>query len=223
MRTLGLLASLLLLGSCGTAGGEDHIDAGPHPVNQEARCPVTGPVVGQLGTAVHLVAKGRCAGRLVARSATGSVIQSPPQPKALGLVATGSREATLKDGTRLLVLRGNVARRGGYTPWLVTADKGGISLLESHGESVLPFVATDGGGQPMTATCTADGFAVWTATAHVPAGVVLAWDVHRTSYQLVGGQARVTESKDVATSVADPTMRKRMPQLFEQGQELSDC
>jgi hypothetical protein len=120
-------------------------------------------------------------------------------------------------------VRGPDVRRGGHATWVVAADDHGVALLRDHGGSVLPFTATDGGGLPWTATCTPDGFAVWTARTSEPPGIVLAWDVQRTSYRLDGTALTRTGSEQVEDHVADPTMRRKMPQLFEQDSAFADC
>ncbi len=90
------------------------------------------------------------------------------------------------------------------------------------GEPVLPFVATDGGGAPTTATCTDDGgIEVVTATTAEPPGVVLAWDVQRTPYAIEGLDATPVGDATVQADVADPLLRTRVPELFDG--PFADC
>jgi hypothetical protein len=110
--------------------------------------------------------------------------------------------------------------RGGTQPHLFAAagEPGRHARLAEvtvDGGPVLPFLATDGGGAPVGATCTPDGgIAVDTATAHQPPGIVLAWDVTRTTYAISGGHARRTGSSLVAEAAADPALRRDRPDLF---------
>ena len=88
----------------------------------------------------------------------------------------------------------------------------------------MPFVATDGGAAPMAATCVGDGeIGVLTATTSEPPGVILAWDVQRTTYRLEGHQAVLVGTKQVRDHAADPTLRKEMPELFEPDAFFADC
>jgi hypothetical protein len=103
---------------------------------------------------------------------------------------------------------------------------GGGRLTEVllHGSPLLPVVATDGTLDPATATCEPDGHvAVWTATAHQPPGIVLAWDVRKTVYRIDGGTADAISSTLAEDGAADPLMRKKMPQLFQPDAFLADC
>ncbi|MGZ4493302.1 MAG: hypothetical protein ACXVWU_01250 [Nocardioides sp.] len=106
---------------------------------------------------------------------------------------------------------------------LCAGGDGGLRLLRTGDGSVLPAVAADGGGAPATATCTVGGFAVWTATAHQPPGVVLAWDVRRTSYTLHGTRLTTGPTRLVEQGTADPTLRTKMPQVFDPRATFSDC
>ncbi len=93
----------------------------------------------------------------------------------------------LSDGRALAVLHGAAHPRGGAQPHVFGLDGDTLGEVTLNGEPVLPFVATDGGGTPTTATCTDDrGIEVVTATTAEPPGVVLAWDVQRTPYAIEG-------------------------------------
>lgn len=125
----------------------------------------------------------------------------------------------------LALARGKAVPRGGYQWHLFTRVPGRGTVEVTHaGQPLLPFVSTDGGDSPMTATCTKSGqVAVYTAQAHQPPGVVLAWDVTRTTYAVHGSTATQVSSKVVRKAAADPTLRKQMPQLFQPTKLFADC
>jgi hypothetical protein len=131
----------------------------------------------------------------------------------------------LRDTDRqLLMLRGEPHPRGGYVLHLFGGAEGQIGEILAQGEPLLGFVATDGGAAPATATCTPDGgIAELTAKTHQPPGVVLAWDVSRTTYSLDGNTARQTSTEQVEEAAADPILRDEMPQLFDPQGYLADC
>ena len=166
--------------------------------------------------------KGRCRGSLVA------VLDG----KVAGLDVTGLELARSPGtvvhlrgrGADLVLLESTPHPRGGSQPHLFTAGgKDGLVEVTVDGRPVLPFVATDGGGSPMTATCTpSGGIAVFTAIAHEPPGIVLAWDVTRTTYDIRDGRAVPTGTAVVDVAAADPTLRRRKPELFS-GELFAGC
>jgi hypothetical protein len=128
------------------------------------------------------------------------------------------------DAPDLVLLAAAPHPRGGWQPHLFgSGGRTGLTEVRSDGQPVVPFVATDGGAPPMTATCTPDGgVAVLTAVAHEPPGVILAWDVTETTYTVKDGRAQVTGSKMVEEAAADPVLRKERPELFD-GTLFADC
>jgi hypothetical protein len=64
---------------------------------------------------------------------------------------------------------------------------------------------------------------VLSATTSEPPGVVLAWDVERTTYDITAGGAVRTGSEQIEDHIADPLLRKKMPELFEPGALFEDC
>jgi hypothetical protein len=124
----------------------------------------------------------------------------------------------------LVLLYAKPHPRGGSQPHLFGAGgKAGLVEVTAGGRPVLPFVATDGGNAPMTATCTPDGgIAVLTGKAHQPPGIILAWDVTETSYDVKGGRAVETGSQLVQKAAADPLLRKYHPELFD-GSLFASC
>jgi hypothetical protein len=89
---------------------------------------------------------------------------------------------------------------------------------------LLPFVATDGGMAPMTARCTDDGgVAVLSATTSEPPGVILAWDVERTTFHILASGTVSSTTAQVEDHIADPLLHKKMPELFETGDLFANC
>ena len=167
---------------------------------------------------------GPCANGLVLRDGAGA---SGVDVSGMDLDPASVRAERLHgSGAALLVTTSRSVARGGVQPHLfVTGGQGG-DLVEvvKDGRPLLPFVATDGGGQPTTATCEPDGqVALWTATPAQPPGIVLAWDVRKTTYRITGGKAEQVSSDLVEDATIDPTMRKKMPQLFQPDGFLTDC
>ena len=128
------------------------------------------------------------------------------------------------DAVDLVLLSGKPHPRGGAQVHLFgLGGRTGLTELTADGQPLVPFLATDGGAAPMTATCTDDGgVGVVTAKAHEPPGVVLAWDVTQTSYAVEDGRAVPRGRSSVAEAAADPLLRKERPELFD-GSVFADC
>ncbi len=240
MRTTAMLPGLLLAAvvtGCGTASPADD-SAGDASAASWGRCAAddfarAGRSLGALGdgtgspTPVRLVAPGEgpCAGGLVARSGAGV---AGIDVSGLDLDATSAHVVRLR-GSRgegppeLLLVHGGDHPRGGFQPHLFTVY-GGLHEVTDDGHPLLPFVATDGGGLPATARCGDHGTVeVLTATTSEPPGIVLAWDVQRTTYRI--GESAVEEagSDQIRDHTADPVLREEMPQLFEPDGFFADC
>jgi hypothetical protein len=224
MRTLGtaaVLSALLGLSACGSQTGSS--------APEGAECAGVGTVVakadldgrGQPST-VRLTpsASGACANRLLADGGVwadvGGLDLVPQQATVVHLHGAGAPD--------LVLLSAKPHPRGGWQPHLFgSGGATGLAEVTSKGRPVVPFVATDGGAPPMTATCTSDGgIAVLTAVAHEPPGVVLAWDVTETKYTVKGGRAETTGSQMVEEAAADPLLRKERPELFD-GTLFANC
>jgi hypothetical protein len=238
--TLATLAAVLLAG-CGqqdAPGSETQDGSGAAEETQAAQwreCTETaydeadGRAV-RLPTAegavsVKLPTNGPCAGGLVARIGDGvaglAVTDLDLDPSTAQVVRTGT--PTPGGAGALLRVDGGVHPRGGFQPHLFLVSDT-VREVTVDGQPVLPFVATDGGMAPMTATCTDDGgVAVLSATTSEPPGVVLAWDVERTTYDITAGGAVLTGSEQIEDHIADPLLRKKMPELFEPGAMFDDC
>jgi hypothetical protein len=167
-------------------------------------------------------AGGPCAGALVATvGGTTSAVRVVDAPAT---VQSATVVHLRGSGQELVMLRGQNHPRGGYLLHLYAAGTHGLAELLVDGRPVLGFVATDGGAAPATATCTpGGGIATWRATAHQPPGIVLAWDVRRTRYDVEGTQLRRTDHRLVREAVADPLLREQMPALFETDGYFADC
>lgn len=131
----------------------------------------------------------------------------------------------LRDTERHLVMaQADPHPRGGYDLRLFGADGDEVGEVLVSGRPVLGFVATDGGGAPTTAICLADGnIATVTARTHKPPGIVLAWDVFRTTYQLDGTTVQDRSTQKTADGVIDPKLQGQLPALFDPGSYFADC
>ena len=54
-----------------------------------------------------------------------------------------------------------------------------------------------------------------TARAHQPPGIILAWDLTRTTYDVRDGVAVPVRTSVTENAGADPVLRRRMPHLFD--------
>lgn len=176
---------------------------------------------------VHLVppGDGPCAGGLVVRTADGV---TGIDVAGLALDPSTARIVELEGASgppELLLVRGGAHPRGGFQPHLFVLAERGLGEVTAGGRSLLPFVATDGGGTPTTAACGPGGsIHVLAASTSEPPGVVLAWDVRRTTYALEGATAKQTGSEQLVDHAADPVLRNDMPELFaEDGSFFADC
>lgn len=224
MRTLGtaaLLSAVLAVSACGSRSGttDPEADACAGRGVAVAKADLDGD--GQVSTVRLTVSgSGPCAHRLLAEGGAsadvGGLDLVPKPAKVVHLRGPGAPD--------LVLLSARPHPRGGSQPHLFGAGgAGGVAEVTVDGRPVLPFVATDGGAPPMTATCTPDGgIAVLTGKAHQPPGIILAWDVTETSYELKGGRAVETGSRLVYKAVADPLLRKDHPELFDRSL-FADC
>ena len=245
MATLAPLAAVAtLVAGCGEqaaprperdapAAGEDRVATWREctaAAYDAADAPALQVPTGEGSVTVKLPTGGPCAGGLVARVPAGVVgldVSGLDLDPATAEVARLSGPDTPGGPVALLRVDGGVHPRGGFQPHLfVVTDRPTDSVQEAtvDGEPLLPFVATDGGMAPMTATCTDDGgVALLTATTSEPPGVVLAWDVERTTFHLPAPGTVSTASEQIADHVADPLLRKKMPELFEPGALFANC
>jgi hypothetical protein len=224
MRALGplvLTAVLLAASGCGSDSPEtaSYDDAGCNGKGQVvARADLDGDGTDE---PVRLIGPGptQCADTLLA-----SAVKKIADVDGLDLVADGAATVHLRGGPDLVLVYSRSHPRGGAQPHLFGAgDDDRLREVTADGDPVVPFVATDGGAAPMTATCTQDGgIAVLTGTASQPPGVVLAWDLSQTSYEIQDAEVTGTDTSTVRRDAADPVLRKEMPELFD-GSLFSDC
>jgi hypothetical protein len=166
---------------------------------------------------VRLVRSGPegCSGVLVA---TVGGVAVGTDVGGLDLVGAGAAVVRLTgpEAPDLVLLSSRGLDRGGAQRHLFGAGgPSGLREVTADGHPVLPFVATDGGAAPTTALCTPDGgIAVDTALTAEPPGIVLAWDVTRTSYDVRDGLAVNPRTRTIATDAADPVLREDRPELF---------
>lgn len=224
MRTLLLLlAATVLLGGC----GEEHELESPPQASQLDGCTTenfarTGTPVGTLHSndrpvQLRLVPHGadRCPDSLISRSdsgVTGSHVGD------LDLDPATARVVRTPGADDLLLVES--APTGGSTqPHLFAANGQEVRF---GGRLVLPAVDT-GRRTPVDAVCARAGhLVVVTAKAHQPPGIVLAWDVTRTTYAVQGDGAAPVGTATVARAVADPLLRRQHPELYD-GRLLADC
>jgi hypothetical protein len=238
--TLATLAAALLAGcgQQGTSGSGGQEDPGADEETQAAKwreCTDTaydeadGRAVrvptGEGTVSVKLPTGGPCAGGLVARVGDGvaglDVRGLDLDPSTAEVVRLGG--ATSGGPAALLRVDGGTHPRGGFQPHLFLVSES-VQELTVDGRPLLPFIATDGGMAPMTVACTDDGgVAVLAATTSEPPGVVLAWDVERTTYDVSGTEVVQTGTEQLEDHIADPLLRKEMPELFEPGALFENC
>lgn len=224
LRALAVVA--VLSTGCGAPGhGDARTGRGPWAF---AGCPADSPAVRSAAPLLRVDLDGdgrpdtvRVTSHHARRCGDALVVTLGGQTTGLSLKATGiergSARVVAPPGRKrqMLYVTGLPHPRGGYQPYLVGLGDGGLGEVTVSGNPVLPFVATDGGGEPATAVCTAaGGVATITASSHEPPGDALAWDVRRTTYSVHGTTASPTWSGIVKSAVADPTLRREMPELF---------
>lgn len=232
MRTLGTLAALVVLTTTSACGGQH--GSVPPSAAQWHDCDAravegSGHVVARFRLDRADPATVRLYGPDGGPCANGLVLQHGAS--VLGTDVSGMdldpatvRVVRLHGRLPLVVAESRPHPRGGVQPHLFVMRGGYLAEVVHDGAPVVPFLATDGGGQPVTATCEpGQRIAVWTATAHQPPGIVLAWDVRKTVYDLSGGNTHQESSRLVEVATADPLMRKKMPQLFNPDALLADC
>jgi hypothetical protein len=240
MRALGtaaLTAALLATSACGQrtdpAPGGSAEEAGWHGCTAEQaassgrRLALADLDADGADDEVRLVgtAEASCAGlvAVIGDRAVGADLDGVRLDPSSARVVHLTEQSDAPAGRDLLLVGEPAHPRGGRQMHLFAADAHELGELTVQGNPVLPFFATDGGGAPMTATCTPDGgFAVVSAETHRPPGIVLAWDVGQVSYRVDGTRVVRTGAETVKEGAADPLLRKSMPELFS-GRYFTDC
>lgn len=232
MRAVGLVLTLLVATACGSNPGTKPDEARAYRGCTRQGLDDHGSVVARADLdgsggveKVRLVGPHdrRCGDSLVA--VVGGRLVGADVGR-LRLVAARAQVVHLRgdDHRDLLLLWSEPHPRGGSQPHLFgLRGAGRLAEVTVDGHPLLPFVVTDGGGSPATATCTGSGgIAVFSAVAHQPPGIVLAWDVTRTTYALRDGRADVVGSSLVEKAAADPALRRSRPELFS-GRLFANC
>ena len=111
----------------------------------------------------------------------------------------------------LLVTRAEHARGGAQTRVYVG---GAVELTDTSGNPLVPFTATDSRATAhVSITCVTGGLQVTTATPTVPGGVLVAWDIDRTTYRVDLSGAHASGHERLATSVPERTLRAKWSDL----------
>jgi hypothetical protein len=110
--------------------------------------------------------------------------------------------------------------RGGFEVRLFAITPGRVDELTIDGKPVIPFVATDAPTEHVSAECTQHGFTVTEAVAHQPVGVLPAWDVYRTTYEVDGNDLTRGDRTEIADNVLEDELPTTYPhvvanELFE--------
>ena len=230
VRALGSAVAVGLLAATVSCGGQQRPGSAPDPAayrgcdveslttngEQVARADLDGDGDDE---PVLLVGSGRCAGSLV-------VVQDDPigiDVRDLRLGATGARVVHLRGGGDLLMMRSGSETNEPSRPHLFRQAGNRVrELTRADGSPVLPARPTRGLPAPQGATCTPDGgITVTESRTHEPPGIVLAWDVTTTTYDLRAGRATTTRTRTLK-AVAEPVLRKNQPQLYA-GALFDDC
>ena len=237
-----LLASAVLAGcgsqqgaSEGGAGDSDSGDVKPGPALRAWRdcAPDAFEAAGGASTTLRHDAwpaqmpltvpdEGPCAGSLVASGRAGVVGVDVEQAELDGDTVRVLDAGDLGDSV-LVRVDGGVHPRGGFQPHLYLVGQDSIREVTANDEPIVPFVATDGGMAPTTVRCGDGTIEVVSATTAEPPGVIMAWDVQTTTYSLSVDGARESGSGSLEEDVAEPVLRRDMPELFDPGRLFAGC
>jgi hypothetical protein len=218
MRPLIAVIGLALLVS-GCAGGQDRPTGS---VSTRAGCDGSGTVVARAdldGDGGAETVRG-CGGALVAELGGATTVLDVGSRR---LRPGPGQVVHLRGAADLVLVRSRATSAGLSQPHLYGADGHRLVEVTVDGRPVLPAVSTTRVVAPVTATCTRNGgIAVVRGTASEPPGVVLAWDLTRTTYDVHAGVATRRAARVVRRSVADPVLRKERPDLFD-GRLFAGC
>lgn len=161
--------------------------------------------------AVRLTAAGGTCGNILMATGKGTyAVQlpggEPPVRSAYAVQVPGA--------TGQLVVTRSEHPRGGYQLRVYAPSGSRLVELRRGTEPLVPFVATDVQEQPLSIDCRAGGFVVTQAVAHEPHGVIFAWDVRRTTYDLAD-DATLTAGpeKEIKDNVLPAQLTKEWPDL----------
>ncbi|MBO9521113.1 MAG: hypothetical protein J7518_06200 [Nocardioidaceae bacterium] len=105
--------------------------------------------------------------------------------------------------------------RGGFEVRLFAITPGRVDELTIDGKPVIPFLAADAPTEHVSADCTRHGFTVTEAVAHQPVGIVAAWDVYRTAYEVDGNYLTRGDRTEVADNVLEDELPAKYPDVVE--------
>jgi hypothetical protein len=213
-----LLTGLLLAG-CGQDGTPDETvgtapaTACPAPTDAAvvARADLDGD--GALEALRYLPATVHCAPRL-AGSVQGKE-RSVILDDALPVRAEASFAIAVPGRTGDVAVARQEHPRGGFQVVLLAWSAGaGLTTLGVDGGPIFPFISTDVEPTPLAARCVPGGFEVLQAKRHEPVGIVPAWDVFRTRYQLNGTSLTADPPEEIADNVLEKQLRSAYPDLL---------
>ncbi len=221
-------ALLLVLAGCGSAvqgdgstkAGSDAAQgstmvgdcAADSPLVIGARTVVSADLDGD-GTpeAVKLTAAGGdCPSMLFAKVGEGYVASSAPIEPPL----TTAFAVDPGSGGQLVVTK-STHPRGGYQLRVYAAGTDDLAELQTDGQSLLPFVATDVQEHPWSVDCSADGLVFTEAVAHEPVGIAPAWDIKQTTYAVDGTTVTAGPTKEIADNVLPKELGAKYPDLVQ--------
>ncbi len=226
-----LLAALLCVTACGseepTEGGSGS-GAGESetPPAKVGQCPVDSPAVVSAravatadldgdgkAEAVKLTAPdGDCANLLFAELGEGFAhaqmqVGGPPLSKAFAVEVPGREGA-------LLVTRQDHPR-GGFQLRVYAAGPEDLVELKVDDRPLVPFVALDVQERPLSVDCADGGVVLTEAVAHKPPGVIFAWDIQRTTYDVEGAEVIAGKTEEIADNVLPAQLEAKYPELVD--------
>ncbi|WP_157682733.1 hypothetical protein [Nocardioides scoriae] len=159
---------------------------------------------------------GRCPDRVFVPVGDGFAVApatpgEPPVDAAQAVVVPGV------DGALLATRQSHP--RGGLQLRLYAEEDGRLVELVRDGggatdQPLLPFVALDAPTGGVSARCADGAIVVTEAVAHEPAGVVMAYDVRRTTYAVRDGEAVAGPTEKTADNVLPAQLGRRFPDLL---------
>ena len=230
MNRLALVAALLVLAGCGSAGqGSDAKDStgASSGATKVGACDADSAEVtsaktvgtadldgdGTADTVQVTAAGGACGNTLFAKLGDSYVSTAlgddePPVTSAFAVDLEGH------DG-QLFVTKADHPR-GGYQLRIYGVAGGQLAeVKKDDGQSLVPFVALDVQEHPWSIDCGDNALVFTEAVAHEPVGVAPAWDIKQTSYALDGTTATAGPTKEVADNVLPQELPAKYPDLVK--------
>lgn len=228
---LPVLGALALATACGSSGGSTTASQS-HRSSPEASSPSTAvgscragnPALSSARTLtsadldgdgsperVRLTTPGgACGNTLFARLGRGYV----SAPLADPLPVPSAQALRLRPDQAQLVAVRQVHPRGGFGYRVYAYGEGKLRELTDHGNPLVPFVATDAGDpMPLSADCADGRLTVTSAQRQQPPGIVAAWKVTRTTYDVAGGGVTGEQTRQVDDNALDASLDRSYPGL----------